>query len=94
MHGNVPNSVLLLASFWAAGRSGTGRSVACLRQAGLEIVGVLVNGGEEDEQTEEILRVFGRVRMLGHIPWLKQEKISPGGLTTLYVSLFFGEKSE
>lgn len=69
-------------------------SVACLRQAGLEIVGVLVNGGEEDEQTEEILRVFGRVRMLGHIPWLKQEKISPGGLTTLYASLFFGEKSE
>ncbi len=67
-------------------------SVACLRQAGVEVFGVLVNGGEEDEETEDILRAFGNVKMLARIPWLKPDKISPGGLTKLYASLFFGER--
>ncbi len=67
-------------------------SVACLRQAGVEVFGVLVNGGEEDEETEDILRAFGNVKMLGRVPWLKPDKISPGGLTKLYASLFFGER--
>ncbi|PIE72105.1 MAG: dethiobiotin synthase [Deltaproteobacteria bacterium] len=61
----------------------------CLRRAGLEIVGVLINGGEEDEQTEETLYSFGKTEILTRIPWLKQDKISPGGLTRLYASLFW-----
>lgn len=69
-------------------------TLECLQRAKLSVVGVVVNGGEEDGEIAAILRDFAGVKMLAQIPSIKKTEITPADFIRLYASLFLGKEND